>query len=133
MPLWNDNEPTLGRPTTGPDFSEIHDLVSARRLQTDGTLEKVFLMPLEFGGRNTSSNILYVPVGIARIKRNIDINVIGPLVDDGLVTEYSAEPEYRGCSFVPMSIKIRAWGDREFSTEINIWGEALERENTTSV
>lgn len=128
MPLLNDDDTTLTPPTIGPDFSDIHDLIKARRMMSEGTLEKVFLMPLEFGGRDTPANTLYVPVGIAQIKRNIDINQIGPLVEDGEISEYTAEPEYRGCSFVPMAIKIHAWGTRQFTTQINIWGEALERE-----
>ena len=73
-------------------------------------------------------NILYVPAGVGAIKNNIDTNVIGPLAQSGDISQYAAEPEYRGSSVIPMAIRIRAWEPKEFETEINIWGEALERE-----
>ena len=39
-----------------------------------------------------------------------------------------AIPEYQGNSFIPIAIKIVASNPGEFSTTINIWGEALTRE-----
>lgn len=46
---------------------------------------------------------------------------------EGLITQYSAEPEYQGRSFIPISIKIVASNPREFSSTIYIWGDALAR------
>jgi hypothetical protein len=37
-------------------------------------------------------------------------------------------PEYQGKSFIPIAIKIVASDPGEFSTTINIWGEALARD-----
>jgi len=128
MPFWKKRKPKLEPPKIGPDFSEVDDPKKAQKLADEGTLEKLFLMPLEFGGMDNPLNILYVPAGVGAIKSNIDTNVIGPLAQSGDISQYAAEPEYRGSSVIPMAIRIRAWEPKEFETEINIWGEALERE-----
>jgi hypothetical protein len=43
-------------------------------------------------------------------------------------TQYKAEPEYQGKSFIPIAVKITAWNPGQFTTAINIWGDALGRE-----
>ena len=115
--------------STGPDFSEIDSLAKAEELLRRGELEKLFLFPLEFGGQDIPQNTLYVPVGIAAIKSGVDNNIISPLVADGKLTSYSAVPEYQGDSFIPIAIKIVASDPGEFTTRINVWGEALAQEN----
>ncbi|MCE9567218.1 MAG: hypothetical protein K8U57_34890 [Planctomycetes bacterium] len=112
----------------GPDFSAIDSREKALELFKRGGLEKLFLMPLEFGGTDNTLNTLYVPVGVASIKAGIDNNVIGPLAAEGKITKYTASPEYQGKSFIPIAIKIVASDPGEFTTTINIWGEALSRE-----
>jgi hypothetical protein len=112
----------------GPDFSRIDSQAKAEELFRRGDLEKLFLMPPEFGGEDVAENVLFVPVGVAGIKAGIDQNVIGPLVAEGKVCRYEAVPEYQGQSFVPMAINIKASDPARFSTTINIWGEALSRE-----
>lgn len=131
MPFWKKRKPKLDPPKTGPDFSDVDSLAKAQKLCDEGTLEKLYLMPLDFGGQDIPPNILYVPVGIAAIKHNIDTNIIGPLAQSGDIAQYAAEPEYRGDSFIPMAINIRAWDPKEFNTQVNVWGEALERETQT--
>ena len=111
----------------GPDFSGIDSREKAEELFRRGDLEKLFLMPLEFGGQDIPVNTLYVPVGLAEVKVGIDNNVIGPLAAEGKITKYSATPEYQGNSFIPIAIKIVASDPGEFVTTINIWGEALAR------
>ena len=111
----------------GPDFSAIDSQAKAAALFERGDLEKLFLMPLEFGGTDSPLNTLYVPVGVAAIKAGIDNNVIGPLAAEGKITKYTASPEYQGESFIPIAIKIVASDPGEFTTTINIWGEALSR------
>ena len=115
-------------PPNGPDFSQIDSQAKAEELFRRGDLEKLFLMPLEFGGEDIPVNTLYVPVGVADIKAGIDNNVIGPLAVEGKITKYTATPEYQGESFIPIAIKIVASDPGEFSTTINIWGEALTRD-----
>jgi hypothetical protein len=114
-------------PPSGPDFSTIDSQAQAEKMFRRGELEKVFLLPLEFGGQDIPDNYLFVPIGVANIKWGIDNNVIGPLVAEGKVTQYTATPEYQGKSFIPIAIKIVASSPGEFTTTINIWGDALGR------
>src|SRR5262245_16284155 len=109
----------------GPDFCAIDSQAKAEELFRRGDLEKLFLMPMEFGGEDHALNTLFVPIGIASIKAGIDNNVIGPLAAEGKVTKYTATPEYHGNSFIPIAIKILASDPGHFSTTINIWGAAL--------
>jgi hypothetical protein len=111
-----------------PDFSDVDSQSKAEDLFRRGKLERLFLMPLEFGGVDNPVNILYVPIGIAEIKDGIDRNVIAKLADEGKITEYRAVPEYQGKSFIPISIKIVASNPGSFSTLITIWGDALKRQ-----
>jgi hypothetical protein len=114
--------------TTGPDFSHIDSQAKAEALCRQGELEKLFLMPLEFGGEDNPLNVPYVPIGVAAIKQGMDVNTIQPLIEAEKVSQYKAEPEYQGESFVPIAVKITAWNPGEFTATINIWGEALGRE-----
>ena len=82
-------------PPQGPDFSDIDSLEKAIELFRRGDLEKLFLLPLDFGGEDNAVNTLYVPLGVAEIKEGIDNNVIGPLAAEGKVTKYTATPEYQ--------------------------------------
>jgi hypothetical protein len=114
-------------PPIGPDFSGIDSLAKAEAMFHRGDLEKLFLMPLEFGGQDIPDNTLYVPIGVADVKWGIDNNVIAPLVAEGRITKYTATPEYQGDSFVPIALKIVASEPGDFTTTISIWGDALGR------
>ena len=111
----------------GPDFSDVDSMEKAKKLVADGKLDKLYLLPIEFGGKDIPANTLYIPVGLAKVKAHIDINIIGNLVKSGAVTQYSAEPEYSGHSVIPTRIRIRAWNPRKFKTRIDIWGDALRK------
>jgi hypothetical protein len=113
-----------------PDFSGIDSREKAEELFIRGDLEKLSLMPLEFGGADNALNTLYVPIGVAAIKSGIDNNVIGPLASEGKVTKYRAMAEYQGKSCIPIAIKIVASDPGEFTTTITIWGDALARKET---
>lgn len=112
----------------GPDFAAIDSRSKAMKLVRRGELEKLFLLPLEFGGKDEPHNTLFVPVGLAAVKAGIDRNIIAPLVADGKVTQYQATPEYQGKSFIPIAIKVVAFEPGKFETTINVWGDALARE-----
>lgn len=114
-------------PRPGPDFSHVTSAAAAAELAARGELEKLFLLPLEFGGQDIPPNVVYVPVGIGQVKQRIDQGVIRQLAADGKVTKYTANPEYTGESFVPTSITIVAHDPGSFSTTIAIWGEAPQR------
>lgn len=115
-------------PKNGPDYSSIDSLAKAVELFDRGELEKLYLMPLEFGGSDIPVNTLYVPIGVADIKDGIDNNIIGPLAAEGKITKYTASPEYHGKSFIPIAIKIVASEPGEFTSTINIWGNAISGE-----
>jgi len=115
-------------PQSGPDFSHVDSLAKASELLGQGKLEKLHLMPPEFGGEDIPQNVVYVPVGIAAVKAGIDRDVIGPLVAEGKVTKYAATPEYQGKGFVPIAVNVVASSPGDFSTTISIWGEALARD-----
>lgn len=129
MFFWKRKPKEPGPPAHGPDFSEVDSREKALAWVADGRLERLFLMPPEFGGPDDPRNIVYVPGWVIEVKRRTDLNIIAPLVESGAVTSYSAVPEYRGRSFVPMSIKIEAKDPKHFVSEIAIWGEALDRGN----
>ncbi|MCM8528652.1 MAG: hypothetical protein NE327_19160 [Lentisphaeraceae bacterium] len=93
-----------------------------------GQLEKLFLFPLEFGGMDNELNCIFVPLGIAAIKKNMDSNIIAGLIEEGKVSQYEAKPKYIGNSFIPSEIIIRAFNPGEFTTNISVWGE----ENTSN-
>ena len=111
----------------GPDFSETDSKAKAETRLQRGELETLFLLPAEFGGTDDPRNVVYVPRGFVAVKRDIDTNIIKPLVADGKITEYRATPEYQGKSFVPIAIKIVASNPGSFTTTISIWGDALSR------
>lgn len=128
MPFWRRKPKDPGPPKHGPDFSSVDTREKALAMVYDGTLEPLYLLPQAFGGTDDPRNVVYVPLGIAAIKEQTDQNIIAPLVSDGAVSQYAATPEYRGRSFVPMSIQIKAFDPTTFHSEIAIWGEALDRE-----
>lgn len=111
----------------GPDFSSTDSKAKAEKRVQRGELEKLWLLPAEFGGTDDPRNIVYVPLSFVAIKAGIDMNIIKPLIDADKVTEYQATPEYQGKSFVPIAIRIVASNPGSFNTEINIWGKALAR------
>jgi hypothetical protein len=111
----------------GPDFSRVDSQAKVLELFRRGELEKMFLMPLEFGGEDIPPNTMYVPIGLAEAKGQLDNGIIRPLVEQGQVTEYSATPEYQGDSHIPIAIEIRAG---QIQATLNIWGEALAREQS---
>jgi hypothetical protein len=113
----------------GPDFSHVTSQASAEELARAGQLEKLLLLPTMFGGQpDLPQNFVYVPIGLAEIKRNIDENIIAPLARQGTITRYAATPEYAGDSFIPIAITVTASDPGSFTTTIAVWGEALTRQ-----
>src|SRR4051812_36583735 len=93
---------------SGPDFSGIDSKAKAEARALAGEMEKLLLLPTDFGGTEDPRNVVYVPRGFVAIKADIDTNIIRPLVADGKITEYRAVPEYEGRSFVPIALRIIA-------------------------
>jgi hypothetical protein len=111
----------------GPDFSTVDTRDKAMEMSRLGKLEKLFLFPKEFGGRDIPENTLYVPIGFVVIKSDIERNIIAPLVQAGKITRYVARAEYQGTSGIPIAIEI-ATEPGKFRATIKIWGKALESE-----
>lgn len=109
----------------GPDFASIDSREKAEVLSQRGELQKILLIPAEFGGQDIPPNVVYVPVFAAEVKARIDQNMIKPLVTTGKVTRYQATPEYEGRSFVPISIAISATNPGSFSARVAVWGRGL--------
>ncbi|TCI90952.1 hypothetical protein [Tenacibaculum sp. M341] len=104
----------------GLDYSKIDSNEKAIELFKKGELTELHLMPLEFGGQDIPMNILYVPEFAKMFKLRFD-KMIEELLIDGEKLSYSAEPEYKGNSFIPSKLKIMVTGDSEFVETINIW------------
>ena len=103
-----------------PDFSEIDSQEKAEAAAKTGTLVPVHLMPLRFGGVDGVENIVYAPPITVELKERND-DMVQDLLEQGKVASYSAIPQYKGNSFVPSSIVIKASGESVFEYTINIW------------
>ena len=113
-------------PRTGPDFRSVDSLAKAQELARTGHLQKMLLLPVEFGGQDIPPNWVLVPAWVVEKKTETDNNVIRPLAAEGKVSNYRATPQYQGKSFVPNAISIEATNPGSFSLTIGIWGNALE-------
>jgi len=116
----NENQESFQNIENGPDYSEIDSNQKAVDLFNKGELTKIYLMPIEFGGIESPMNSLYVPEFTKMFKQRFD-KMIEKLLVDGKKLSYSAEPEYKGKSFIPSKLKISVTGDSEFNETINIW------------
>jgi hypothetical protein len=77
-------------------------------------------MPIEFGGMESAMNSLYVPEFAQKFKKGFD-SIIEELLIKGKKLSYSAEPEYKGKSFIPSKLIINVTGESEIKEVINIW------------
>lgn len=117
---------------SGPDFSGIDSREKAEALIQKGELQKLLLLPSEFGGQDVPPNVVYVPAFAVELKASTDQNVILPLAQEGKITRYSATPEYVVKSFIPAAINIVASEPGAFTYRVAIWGKALNQPNATA-
>jgi|SRR5215472_11459742 len=111
-----------GMETRSRDYSVV-DSQEKAETRGEGKLEVLYLFPLEFGGKEIPQNTLYVPIGIAAIKQQID-GMIADLVKARAIREYRAIQEYKGDSFIPSKIKITTSHPEKpggLNPVINIW------------
>ena len=104
----------------GPDFSAIDSAEKAQAAYHRGELAMLYLFPLDLGGQENEMNRVYVPQAVVMLKDRFD-NLVGDLLDQGLVTGYSANPEYKGNSFIPSAIVMEAKGKGGITERIEIW------------
>jgi len=119
-------EPSPGDPV-GPDWSHVDSPEKAKALVEEGVLVELLLLPEEFGGPRVPENIVYVPPFVEEMKYRTDMNIIRPLIMDGVATEYTATPEHVGPCMVPIAIRVEATEPGQFACNLAIWGAALGR------
>ncbi|EDP97698.1 hypothetical protein U8527_05100 [Kordia algicida OT-1] len=107
-------------PINGPDYSMIDSNEKAIDLYKKGELVKLYLMPLEFGGEDSPVNTLYVPEFAQEFKQRFDV-MVEELLREGKELAYSAEPAYKGSSFIPSALTIKVTGESEFTEVIQVW------------
>lgn len=104
----------------GPDFSDIDSLEKAIDLYEKGTLAKIYMMPLEFGGEDIPANTLYIPAFVQEFKAGFD-SMVEKLLTDGKRISLDANPEYKGRSFIPSTLTLEITGEAELTETIHIW------------
>lgn len=114
------NQHSFEPDNTSPDFSEIDSLEKAQQLYAQNILAKLYLMPLDFGGQDAPHNILYVPAVVSALKARFDA-LVEELLKQDKELSYSAEPEYKGRSFIPSKLHMRVSGDASLNESIDIW------------
>ncbi len=119
-------EPGPGDPV-GPDWSYVDSPEKAKALVEEGVLVELLLLPEEFGGPRMPENTVYVPPFAEELKYRTDMNIIRPLIMDGVVTQYAAIPEHVGPCMVPIAIRVEATEPGQFAFNLAIWGAALRR------
>jgi len=107
--------------TNGPDFSHVDSRNKVETAAREGTLVPMLLLPGALGGTPDEPNLVFVPAWAAEQKEHIDVGTVLPLAQEGKITKYSAEPAYKGKSFVPSAVTIRAHTPADFTATINIW------------
>jgi hypothetical protein len=108
---------------TAVDYSHVRSRELARQLAEQGMLFEVTLFPEEFGGNREPPNLVYVPAGIPEMK-DLVTEALLTLHGEGLVDRLDFEVDYKGESFVPSRIRVRATHSarsRTFEPQIGIW------------
>jgi hypothetical protein len=111
------------------DFATIKSREKAEALHRAGVLQKLSLLPPEFGGDDRPANTIFVPPGVAKRKADIDQQIIGALIKARKISKYSAKPEYEAGSVVPISLTITVSDPETYEFPITIWGSAIDRQN----
>jgi hypothetical protein len=110
-------------PSPALDYSQVTSREAAVKLEAEGKLFKVLLFPAEFGGEDVAVNVVYVPAGIPGIKDQITGTLIR-FFNEGLIDKLTVQPEYKGNSFVPSKIHLKATHSQKgggFEPTIDIW------------
>jgi hypothetical protein len=105
------------------DFSNVTSNAIAVQLSEQGKLEKLWMLPAALGGKDDPKNVVYVPPGASALKGQFTDTLVR-CVQAGLINKLAIVPEYRGNSFVPCKIRIKAWhADKPagFEAAIDVW------------
>ena len=103
-------------------FAEIDSIEKAKAECKKGNLERMYIMSPMFGGAEDESNVLFVPVGINRIKEGYD-DILVDLVEQGKAKSFNCTPEYKEKSVIPCRITISSGKDgvEVFKETIEVW------------
>lgn len=107
----------------GPDFTDVDSKQKLMALVEQGKLERVHLFPLEVGGQDSELNVVYLPIGFRDAKKKVDGTILR-MAQDGLISDLKVHPEYKGKSFVPSRIVIKASHPEKpgrFDATIEVW------------
>jgi hypothetical protein len=105
------------------DFSHVTSKETALKLASEGKLVKILLVPAKLGGADIPENVVYVPPRVLEIQNQITDEIVR-LVEEGLNIKLGVMPEYKGNSFVPAKIHIKASHAEKrgnFERTIEIW------------
>jgi len=106
-----------------PDFATVTSVAAAKQLAATGALVKALLFPAELGGKPDAENLVYITPQAAA-DRALVIQTLTQMVHDGVVNQMTVEPDYRGGSFIPARIRMKAWRDGKkgsFERTIEVW------------
>lgn len=108
--------PTMAPPMAHamPSFDQVTSREQAEALVQTGVLVRIELLP---GGGPVPENMAYVTPAAAAQKAALDQQVAAMTQARGPV-RYVCEPRYKGASFVPASLLVRA---DEHSSTIDVW------------
>lgn len=123
MPLPSVSAATAKGEMVLPDYSHVTSAAEARELAAEGKLIKILLFPAEFGGQDMPGNVVYVPPEAARAK-DLATGTLIRYVEEGLIDNLTVDAEYKGDSFIPSRILMKATHsskDGTFNPTISIW------------
>ena len=111
-------------PAAAPDYAHVKSNAQAMALCESGELFKILLFPAEFGGEDVPHNVVYVPRGVPEAQQMI-VGTLVRFVEEGTINQLTVNPEYKGDSFVPSRILMRAWNSEkpggEFAPALEVW------------
>ena len=104
----------------GIDYAKITSRDVAADMSEQGLLRKTYLFPLEFGGQEMDANTVYIPKD-AFIQKQMFEQKVMQAAQNGLIENYTATPEYKGDSFVPSKLSLKATGKNSLEIVISIF------------
>lgn len=105
------------------DFYSIDSIEKAIELADKGSLESIYLFPIQFGGEEEMYNVAFVPEGISEIKDEVD-GFVENLLVEGLAASYECNIDRKGNSVIPSKLTIVVKNTQDeiiFNNDINIW------------
>jgi hypothetical protein len=102
------------------DFATVDSREKAIQLYQEKSLEKVYLMALDFGGTDADVNIVYAPLFAKEKKEQLDKKLEKWLIE-GKKIGMKVEPEYKGKSFIPSKLIFKVYGEENLTEVIEIW------------